>query len=384
MAAAARRWLLTSGIRCDSGPPFERGAVHRAYDAERRMLLPLYPEITGYAVQFHVRWCAGKRNGPDMAAACASGEWLMRVQADERTTTPGAFPLSAAGGSAHGGFFTFDSAVIGHALLDLCEATGDERYFAAAERAARWLLRQQRPDGGFRACMGGGEPVSWASDGNCLHGKVAVFLGRLWQKTGEDGYRRSARALLDWLAPLQQDDGRIVTSRSAPYAFIHAHCYALEGMLAGALYLGESSFLERVASGADFLAAVQRHDGGLPRHVGRAAAAYLRECGARLPRLRALLAPADVGATAQAVRLWTWLRALAVRDHSSHVARGLGWLARHQLRSGGVVVQGGFPAAIDPLKPWQRREMRLYPWVAMFAADATRLQSRVNVAEDLY
>ena len=45
---------------------------------------------------------------------------------------------------------------------------------------------------------------------------------------------------------------------------------------------------------------------------------------------------------------------------------------------------GGFPAGIDPVKPWQRREMQLYPWVGIFAADAERLQTEVNVAADLY
>ena len=382
MAAAARRWLLRSGIRSRNGAVSWRGAMHRAFDAKRDALLPPYPEVTGYAVQFHLR-SSGDAADADMNAAWESGEWLLSIQANDASPAPGAFPYSVDQDGAHGGYFTFDTAIIGHALLDLAEATGDHRYRAAAARAARWVLRRQRAHGGFGAGAGGVRPVSWASDDNCLHGKLALFLGRMWQTEGAAMYRAGALGLLRWLATLQRADGGIVTAHGSDYAFAHAHCYAVEGMLAGAVILGEQQYLENAARGAAFLASVQSADGGVPRHVGWGARRYLQECRARLPYVRMLVAPLDVGATAQAVRIWTWVSALR-SGYAPNIERGLAWLAASQLRTADVRLDGGFPASIDPLKPWRRREMQLYPWVGIFAADAERLQTKVNVAADLY
>ena len=382
MAMAAHRWLLRSGIRLRNGAAGGRGAVHRAYDATHGALLPPYPEITGYAVQFHLRW-SGDAAELDMFAARESGEWLLSIQANDASPAAGAFPYAVDRSGAHGGFFTFDSAIVGHALLDLAAATGDERYRTAAEHAARWVLRQQHANGGFGAGVDGVWPVSWASDDNCLHGKLALFLGRMWQAEGAAAYRAGALALLRWLASLQRADGGIVTAYGSDYVFAHTHCYAVEGMLAGAVILGQQQYLENAARGAAFLAGVQCANGGVPRYVGRGALRYLKECNARLPYVRMLAPHLDVGATAQAVRIWTWVRALR-GGFARNIERGLAWLAASQLRTSDVHLDGGFPASIDPLKPWRCREMQLYPWVGIFAADAVRLQTAVNVAADLY
>ena len=96
-----------------------------------------------------------------------------------------------------------------------------------------------------------------------------------------------------------------------------------------------------------------------------------------------LAPPSDVGATAQAIRIWTWVRMLR-GGFERNIEHGLEWLTASQLRATDARLSGGFPAAIDRFKPWQRREMQLYPWVAVFAADASRLQAGVNLAADLY
>ena len=253
----------------------------------------------------------------------------------------------------------------------------------AAERAARWILQQQVAAGSFGSHVGGVPPASWASNHNCLHGKIALFLGRMWQETGETTYRRCALRLLEWLATLQRPDGAIDTARGSDYVFTHAHCYAVEGLLAGAVILGEEIYLENAIRGAALLANAQGRHGGLPRFMGRGATRYLRESGARFPLLRRLAPPLDVGATAQAVRIWSWLQPLRDR-FTTPIERGLKWLAACQLRSVDARIDGALPAGIDPLKPWRRKELKLYPWVAIFAADASRLQSQMNVGRDLY
>jgi len=381
--SAACRWLLRSGIRSPGSGVASRGAICRAFDARRLVFLPPYPEITAYAVQFHLHRSQNAADG-DFAAACESGGWLASVQADEKSPTPGAFPYSVENGEPVGGYFTFDTAIAGNALLDLGAATGEHQYRDAAERAGRWVLSQQKFDGSFSAGGGGTRPVSWAGSGGSLHGKLALFLGRLWRQSGVATYRSAALKLLGWLGNLQRSDGGIVTAPGSNYVLAHAHCYAVEGLLAGATVLDERRYVGGAARGAGFLADVQRSNGGIPRHQGHGVVPYLKECGARLPHVRMLAAPSDVGATAQAVRIWTWVQELGYGDFARHIKRGLAWLCACQFRSADTRIDGGFPAGIDPLKPWRRREMSLYPWVAIFVADACRLQRRVNVANDLY
>jgi hypothetical protein len=381
--SAACRWLLHSGIRSPGSAVASRGAICRAFDARRLVFLPPYPEITAYAVQFHLHRSQHAAD-EDFAAACESGGWLASVQADEKSPAPGAFPYSVEYGDPVGGYFTFDTAIAGNALLDLAAATGERHYRDAAERAGLWVLSQQKPDGSFSAGAGGARPASWAGSAGCLHGKLALFLGRLWRQSGVASYRSAALKLLGWLENLQRSDGGIVTAPGSGYVLAHAHCYAIEGLLAGATILDERRYVSGAVRGAGFLAHVQRSNGGVPRHCGHGVVRYLQECGARLPHIRMLAAPSDVGATAQAVRIWTWVQALDGGDFVRHIKRGLAWLAACQLRSADTRINGGFPAGIDPLKPWRRQEMLLYPWVAIFVDDASRLQQAVNVANDLY
>ncbi len=370
----ARRWLVESGIRgrapADGMPA---GGLFRAYDAVAERYEAFYPEITGYAVQFHLLAAAAGGGDEDLALAVESGDWLLAAQAPAGTPEDGAFPYAVVEGAPQGGWFSFDTAIIGQALLALGEATGKTRFLDAAERAGRWLLSMQREDGAFVAFRGAARPVSWAEDGNCLHAKHAIFLLDLWRRLGEEAFRRAAERVLDWVRRLQRPDGAIHTSEGRRLMILHTHCYAAEGLLAGALRLENAAFMDAAMRAAAFLAAIQRPDGGMPRYGGDDCGTYLREMGARFPRLRERLVPRDVGATAQALRLLIWVGQATGRRYARAVERGLAWLRDNQILVEDPRCRGGFPAGLDRLLGWTRAEMRLYPWVAIFAADAFRL-----------
>lgn len=376
MLAAARAWLLESGIRDTQGAFAELpGGLHRAYDAATGTYAPLYPEVTAYALQLHLGLWRKGGDVKDLEAAVQSGEWLLMVQGAAGSAVAGAFPYAVNRADTAGGWYTFDTAVVAHALVELGEETGNPTFSSAAERAAAWVLRHQRPDGSFAAFEGQASPVSWASDGNCLHGKLAILLGALWIRSRDSRYRKAADKLLGWVSTLQRPDGGIPTSPHADYIFLHSHCYAVEGLLVGATQLQQPSLLRAATRGANFLARQQQRTGALPRYLGPGALAYLKEVGARFPHLRQRWVPADVGATAQAVRIWSWLQRTAGVDFSSQIDVGLAWLERCQLRGPDHRVYGGFPAGIDRLLGWEWRELRLYPWVTVFVADALRSQA---------
>jgi hypothetical protein len=68
------------------------------------------------------------------------------------------------------------------------------------------------------------------------------------------------------LSGLQRDDGAFPPAVGAP-AYLHAHCYAVEGLLMLA-ELGMAALRVPAERGVDFLAALQRSDGTLPQWEG--------------------------------------------------------------------------------------------------------------------
>jgi hypothetical protein len=150
--------------------------------------------------------------------------------------------------------------------------------------------------------------------------KLALPLARWVEQTGDAEAVRGLERLLDGLR-CDVADGRVPSDPGGGPTYLHACCYAAEGLwglseapLPRAARVEARARAEAIAA---WLHRVQREDGGLPPwHDGT------RSWGP---------APADVAA--QAVRLWSGLDRGRYADAS---ARALGFLARLQAPSGGV------------------------------------------------
>jgi len=121
--------------------------------------------------------------------------------------------------------------------------------------------------------------------------------------------------LLATLLPLAQV-GRFVTHAGSKDSYVHASCYALEGLLHLQFY-GRTRVAGQLQAGLRWLAAIQADNGSLPAwHNGH------RGWGLR---------PADI--VAQSVRLWS---AVDRRRFATPIARGLRYLAGLQTPAGGL------------------------------------------------
>jgi hypothetical protein len=95
--------------------------------------------------------------------------------------------------------------VAGDAFLNLYEATGDERWKAAALRFARGLARLQKPDGGFRWVTNGGRVYEWPDTfGRIIYYKgqpseLLCFFGRLRRVLETDEFLQVERKALAYL-----------------------------------------------------------------------------------------------------------------------------------------------------------------------------------------
>lgn len=137
------------------------------------------------------------------------------------------------------------------------------------------------------------------------------------------------------------DDGRVITAGRRDPTYLHAHCYAAEGLWRLSTTIVAPALATEVRAmadqAADWLARVQRADGGLPPwHDGE------RGWGP---------APSDVAA--QAVRLWCGLDR---QRHRESIDRALAFLARQTAPEGGL--------------RYHERSADVNTWATIFAVQA--------------
>ncbi|MFN7953549.1 MAG: hypothetical protein U0610_17615 [bacterium] len=250
--------------------------------------------------------------------------------------------------------YSFDSGVCLSAWLRLLEIEGgaaDAEIPAAAAAAARFL------DAAVRARhaalrVADGTPIAPAR-WSLAFGPHQLKAVHALTRAERLGLARRASATA--LAPTQRiaaahwHDDHFHWSPSHCASYAHAHCYALEGLLAHQRDgLAPPRARAMLAAGADWLARVQSASGAIPSWHGDAAEPPLH--------------PAD--ATAQAVRIWV------VVDRARHAAaieRALAFLDSLTEPDGGVRYAASRPERSS--------------WATLFAIQA-KLLARLGPSED--
>ena len=217
--------------------------------------------------------------------------------------------------------YAFDSAMVLSGLLAHMRAGGtlpatsdpgasqptDDLYAYVADCIAR------------RSALGAGDAAPEGADGRWSTSWGCHLLKMTHALRAHGGRGRPVSAdvlieqLLESLLPLWRA-GRFVIHESSDESYLHATCYALEGLLAIPEVERTSEHLQ---AGAEWLASLQRSDGALP--------AWHDGVRARGPW------PTDV--VAQSVRLWA---AVDADLFSLEIARGLDRLAALQTAEGGL------------------------------------------------
>ncbi len=339
---AGLRWLGDSGL-------WEGGQFRWGWRSGRFGFV--YTEATAYGLLLLLRL---GRSGDQVVSAARS---LMSLQHPS-----GAFLHSPGADDA----FTFDTAICVAALAELASRNDDTACRDAALRGARWLLTAQKPTGSFHARyvpskavfdQGTGAGTFWGDD-SPIHAKVSLALLRCELLSPGEGFLPAAVQVCDWTTSLQLPDGRIRQCASSEETFLHAHCYATEGLLATAQVSPHPHLRDAAEAGLSWLEGVQRRDGAIPAW----------RPGWRRPTMSAS------DATAQAVRLW-----LASDDAPAlmpRVRRAVRHLLRVQTRSGPRETVGSFCAASYGLWPALHRTPVFPAWTTMFAVHALHVFAR--------
>ncbi len=318
-------WLIESAMTADGGVLSWVNAEHPGYR---------YPEAAGLLLALLVQEIDG---GPPVLGP----RTLMQRDQCLRIFGTLCADIDSQGALGRGGVgYLFDSGIVLHAFLRLRDRLQEgiddgerARVEAAIEPVYKYVLgaiSARRPITS--------EPSAtprWSDSWGCHLLKLALPLSAYARAFGDARPVAAIRRLLSDMMPLA-DGGRFVVHRGSRRTYVHACCYAAEGLLAIDPSIDARARVSAVAT-ATWLATIQKPDGAVPAwHDGiRGEGPY----------------PADV--VAQCVRLWV---AIDRRRFATEIARGLTCLAAFQTPAGGL--------------RYSRRSDDINTWATIFAAQA--------------
>jgi hypothetical protein len=289
MVAVARMldWLAVVSTTHDGAVPSWVNPAHRGYP---------YPEAAGLLLT------SLAQARPQARELSQPARWLAaRVDAD-----------GLVGRDDHR--YAFDTAMALTGLL-CAQRAGIELDRAVLARMADALLDAVVS----RTAMRPTDPTNrrWSARWSCHQLKLCWVLMASSELVGE-ARTRPAITVLEQLLVLEHE-GRFQLAPDDARSYVHASCYALEGVLAlrrlGREQQRATAILRR---GCEWLASIQAEDGSLPSWCGPAIDEPIQR-------------PSDV--IAQAVRLWA---AVDRSGHAREIERGCAALLRRQSESGGV------------------------------------------------
>jgi len=211
--------------------------------------------------------------------------------------------------------YAFDSAMGLAALAAHVESGGDgvaAKDLIGLRGFVEGCLRERRAAISHDAL----ETDRWSRRFNCHLLKAGIGLDMAYRALpGEPSRAGWRRDLLDELLPLF-DGERFRIDGASPRTYVHAHCYAVEGLL----YMrarGVGELDDVLESSARWLADIQWPDGGIPAWADGAGPA----------------AGPHGDTTAQAIRIWC---CLDPQGFASRIASGSGFLRTLQSPDGGL------------------------------------------------
>jgi uncharacterized protein YyaL (SSP411 family) len=191
-----------------------------------------YPEVTGYIIPTF--WDAARvLERPSLGErAVRMAEWELGIQHNE-----GGFPSLYEADRRPPVVFNTGQVIRG--LIRTYEETDEERYLAAARRAADWMVRSQEEDGSWGK-------ANYRGLKRVYDTYAAAALARLWVVTGDERYARAAAANCEFAIANQRENGwfdlcdndrRFVGAPST-----HTICYTADGLLEIGALLDEDAF----------------------------------------------------------------------------------------------------------------------------------------------
>ena len=237
---AAAQWLAAAQDLQSDGGVAGRYQLNRGWTSS-------YPETTGYIVPTFLALSRAQPGAGFRERAARAVEFLLPLQLPD-----GGFPgLEIADNRTAPS--PFNTAQILHGLTAWHRETGDDEVRVAAERAVRWLLSVQDPDGAFRRHFYGELAATYSAYLACRlaeWGDYAADRAALAAASRHLDWTLAQHRPNDWIALAGFDDEQ----HQADEAFTHTIAYTLAGILSTAEALGRSDGIAAANAAAERLA----------------------------------------------------------------------------------------------------------------------------------
>jgi hypothetical protein len=219
-----------------------------------------YPETTGYIIPTFLTYASVMGQPEARERALRMAEWEVDVQLPSGAVRSGV--LGTRVGPA-----VFNTGQVLFGWIAAYQATRDERYAAAAQRAAEWLCHNQDADGAWRRDLS----LFTRASVQTYNVRAAWGLALAGKFLHEPRWVVAARRNCDWVLRQQQPNGWFrhngFAADEAP--LLHTIGYALEGLLGAGTLLGNERYVRAARAGVGPLVDIYRGSGALP---GRLAA----------------------------------------------------------------------------------------------------------------
>lgn len=214
-----------------------------------------YPETTGYILPSFYRYAHLTGDSDARVRAKAMADWECDIQQPEGGVLAGAL-----GTSDQPTIFNTGQVLFG--WVRAFEEESDERYRAAAVKAAIWLCDAQDEDGCWRRF---GSPFTRTAV-NTYNTRSAWGLVRVYQITGEQRFLDAALRNLEWAMTQRQANGWLPQNclQDDKQPFLHTIAYAMRGFLEIGAYTQRQDFLDQALLMGDAVLAALPAEGALP------------------------------------------------------------------------------------------------------------------------
>ena len=264
----AKDWLVSSGLCILDKSDVNVGAVHSFYETKKKEYGFLYPEITGYYISTMKFLYKNENSQNYLEIAKKSGSWLIDLIDKYRYVIQGVNTNKGNNEIV----YSFDTSICAKGLLDLYEITDEQKYSAYAKKLLDWIDSDcVESDGTVKPIMDLKskkfiETSTWFMKKGCFGIKIVMpFLQYENSKNSE--FRETAINICNTFTKFQNPNGSFAVHMGGKSVNLHAHCYALEGLIYAYHVFKEPKYLESCKKALDWAIGIMNSDGSIPSWI---------------------------------------------------------------------------------------------------------------------
>jgi uncharacterized protein YyaL (SSP411 family) len=351
-----KNWLANSGIVISDKNHNEYGAVYSHFNKKEAKYGYLYPEITGYTSSAFSFLAKVEKSDNFSEMSLKSSQWIMKIFDKYDCIVQG---LGDKSRSRENIAYSFDTAICAKGLLDSYSVTKDTTLLDYSKKLVQWLSGAVEEDGRLKPYFNREtrqfeeSDEIWYKKYGCFHIKVVIPFLQLYKLTKEEDLLQYAIKICNNYTRFQKSDGSFLLHDNTCKINLHAHCYALEGLLFAFNITKNEEYLKSCEKATQWCINKIEEDGSVNLWFNskeKSKAVY---------------------AVAQLIRLMILIdKYHDTNDTKPHIDKIYSFMISLQAKDDDIRIRGGFYEELyKSVFGWKRRE-KLNSWGSLFALQA--------------